>query len=400
MSKPSSNAELYKHLLDLIYQANPKASQQEATTLVYWFGREITKEESWSPYRSYENLFSYHVGKRPDTVRTSNPRVFYQNYKEIKHLISKDKKRVPKGKCSFNLKVFRGRNELYDAGLLQRIPSVQEIDFSNIKQLLQKDDILQEEEKSIVSKFDKNIQQRLREDSKTYGVSVDELAKKLKEQYGELITQSIEDIVNQCIRGEIEFTSIPFDTFGRKERIKTLLEEQNYFYGNREPIVQLLSNRNIYVEHWDKQSNLLCTNCLTRWKEEVTANTRCHEPCCLPTTSTFEEDVKNWLDTNHINYQRQKTFEKCRSNKGAVLPFDFYLPKFDVLVECDGEQHEKFTSYFHENEDEFKDQQERDKIKDDFAQDRLLRIKWKDRNNIEFILNKKLRQVQDTKMFD
>lgn len=57
---------------------------------------------------------------------------------------------------------------------------------------------------------------------------------------------------------------------------------------------------------------------------------QCHE-------SNGERRVRQWLEKNHLEYVYQKTFVDCKHTK--TLPFDFYLPKYDVCIEYDGEQH-------------------------------------------------------------
>ena len=55
--------------------------------------------------------------------------------------------------------------------------------------------------------------------------------------------------------------------------------------------------------------------------------------------SNGERQIRAWLQDNHIEYIYQKTFIDCKDIK--VLPFDFYLPKHNLCIEYDGEQHFK-----------------------------------------------------------
>ena len=63
----------------------------------------------------------------------------------------------------------------------------------------------------------------------------------------------------------------------------------------------------------------------------------CHE-------SKGEEFIRKILINRFINFERQKKFEKCK-NKNS-LPFDFYLPDYNLCIEFNGEQHYKPNSYF------------------------------------------------------
>ena len=35
----------------------------------------------------------------------------------------------------------------------------------------------------------------------------------------------------------------------------------------------------------------------------------------------------------------QKKFEWCKNNSNMYLPFDFYLPELNIIIELDGNQH-------------------------------------------------------------
>ena len=53
--------------------------------------------------------------------------------------------------------------------------------------------------------------------------------------------------------------------------------------------------------------------------------------------STYHLKVKDYLENNKIKYIEEKTFEKCKDKN--YLPFDFYLPDYNVCIEVQGEQH-------------------------------------------------------------
>lgn len=56
--------------------------------------------------------------------------------------------------------------------------------------------------------------------------------------------------------------------------------------------------------------------------------------------SKGEKLIAKILDDNTIQYTSQKTFNDCRSIKqNRKFPFDFYLPKYNLIIEYDGEQH-------------------------------------------------------------
>ena len=79
--------------------------------------------------------------------------------------------------------------------------------------------------------------------------------------------------------------------------------------------------------------------------------------------------------------------------KGGLLSYDFYLPNYNLLIEYQGQQHEKYYKGFHKSKKDFERQQEHDKRKREYAQGhniKLLEIWYWDFDNIESILQKEL----------
>ena len=100
--------------------------------------------------------------------------------------------------------------------------------------------------------------------------------------------------------------------------------------------------------------------------------------------------VSTYLLSNSINFEKQKKFSDLLGVGGGNLSYDFYLPNHNMLIECQGEQHERPIEYFG-GEEQFAIQQEHDKRKREYAKDngyRLLEISYKDYNNIDNILTK------------
>lgn len=60
-------------------------------------------------------------------------------------------------------------------------------------------------------------------------------------------------------------------------------------------------------------------------------------PCCQ--NSTLENEVKIFLDSNDIQYEEQKTFDWLKYEHKQRL--DFFLPKYNIAIECQGIQHFK-----------------------------------------------------------
>lgn len=78
--------------------------------------------------------------------------------------------------------------------------------------------------------------------------------------------------------------------------------------------------------------------------------------------SKMEHDIMLALDARKIHYMNNKTFPKDLGLKS----YDFFLDDYNVLIECQGSQHFKPNEFFG-GEERFKEQQESDKIKKEYA---------------------------------
>jgi hypothetical protein len=110
--------------------------------------------------------------------------------------------------------------------------------------------------------------------------------------------------------------------------------------------------------------------------------------CCL---SQGEEKIRKYLEDNKIQYEPQKTFNSCKHRR--LLPFDFFVPLLNTLIEFDGGHHFTpigFGSRSKESaEIRFKETLLRDHIKTEFCRGNninLIRIPYFEINNIENIL--------------
>ena len=96
------------------------------------------------------------------------------------------------------------------------------------------------------------------------------------------------------------------------------------------------------------------------------ANILSGKGCPQCNESNGERQVRQWLEKHNIKYQYQKTFNDCKDVR--VLPFDFYLPEYNVCIEYDGEQHfrpVKFDGKDDETaEKQFETTRKHDKMKD------------------------------------
>ena len=86
--------------------------------------------------------------------------------------------------------------------------------------------------------------------------------------------------------------------------------------------------------------------------------------CPTCTESSGERDVRVYLENNNITYIPQKRFIGCKSKN--TLPFDFYVPKHNLLIEYNGIQHYEPVEVFGGDEG-LLGTQKRDKIKEGYA---------------------------------
>lgn len=111
-------------------------------------------------------------------------------------------------------------------------------------------------------------------------------------------------------------------------------------------------------------------------------------PNCESEYSKGVLKIINYLNSNDIEYIQEYKFQNCKYER--VLPFDFYLPKYNCCIEFDGEQHFRPVGWYGGNEN-LEKTKIRDNIKNKYCEENnisLLRIKYDEINNIDKILDK------------
>lgn len=109
--------------------------------------------------------------------------------------------------------------------------------------------------------------------------------------------------------------------------------------------------------------------------------------CC---ESSGERSIRQLLQSNNVLYEYQKVFSDCRDVQ--PLPFDFYLPDYNVCIEYDGRQHYEPIERFG-GQNGFEYIKNHDEIKTNFCKNNnipLLRIPYyanihEELNNFLFI---------------
>lgn len=106
----------------------------------------------------------------------------------------------------------------------------------------------------------------------------------------------------------------------------------------------------------------------------------CHE-------TKGERKIRIWLESNELTYIFQYKNPECKDIR--ILPFDFYLPELNVIIEYDGKQHFESVDYFG-GIDGLLVTQKHDQIKNEFCDKngiKLLRIPYYKFDKIEEELN-------------
>jgi very-short-patch-repair endonuclease len=120
--------------------------------------------------------------------------------------------------------------------------------------------------------------------------------------------------------------------------------------------------------------------------------------CPICSESKGERLVSLILERNQIDFERQKKFDGCfrigKNNKRCYkLPFDFYLPTFNTVIEYDGLQHYRPVGMFG-GEKAFEQNKLRDELKTLYCKNnniRIIRVPYTMKNNeVESYIKKEL----------
>lgn len=183
-----------------------------------------------------------------------------------------------------------------------------------------------------------------------------------------------------------------------------ICEEWNYMKNKKKPEEYLPSS---HEKVWWK-----CKKCDCEWKASIN-NRKKGRGCPQCNESKGEKKIREYLDSigfigvsqdkfddlldidkyNYNYYIPQKEFEGLVGLRNGILSYDFYLPKHNLLIEYQGQMHERFVKGIHKSEKDFKIQLEHDKRKREYAQKhniKLLEIWYWNYDNIEKILEKEL----------
>lgn len=115
---------------------------------------------------------------------------------------------------------------------------------------------------------------------------------------------------------------------------------------------------------------ILCKKCGFKWNVALTGLRYCPN-CEKEKLYKGEHIIFEILQEKGIAFETQKRFEDCKNTR--CLPFDFFLPKYNVCIEYNGIQHYEPVDYFGGIES-FNQRQINDKIKRDYCLENKIRL--------------------------
>ena len=134
-----------------------------------------------------------------------------------------------------------------------------------------------------------------------------------------------------------------------------------------------------------------CNTCGHEWKR-IFSSMNVNYACPACSFSKGEKKIYKMLRYINIDFISQKEFSDCKYKEN--LPFDFYLPEFNLCIEYQGEQHYKPVDFKGEGKNIAKSnfivQKKRDRIKARYCKDNnipLLIIPYTEFERIEEIIS-------------
>ena len=146
----------------------------------------------------------------------------------------------------------------------------------------------------------------------------------------------------------------------------------------------------------DKRNLLFkCLTCDNTFKRSLSHYKNGDNRCsiCTRKMSKGEYKIKEVLDSLNIDYIQEKRFKDCKDIK--TLPFDFYLPYYNICIEFDGWQHYNMTK--HDTSEKFEIRKKHDIIKDEYCKNNnmyLIRIPYWEYKNIDNILHTEINKCK------
>lgn len=168
-------------------------------------------------------------------------------------------------------------------------------------------------------------------------------------------------------QGCLQCATIPKEGERLSDVFPQLLNEWNYSKNKKYP--HEYSYGSVEVVWWK------CSVCSNEWKTKISKRT-CDKTGCKKChakrgESVIANSLKSYLKFNYKAISEYKIFKNPDTN--YYLPYDIYIPHGEiskingVYIEIHGEQHYKYTPFWHKTKEGFAHRKSLDKLKRNFA---------------------------------
>ena len=151
------------------------------------------------------------------------------------------------------------------------------------------------------------------------------------------------------------------------------------------------------TSYTSKKYKFICEKCGEEFKRSLDKLNRndIGVICSECNSSSLEQKTKNVLEKYNIKYYKEYIFNDLIGVGNKNLRFDFYLPQYNTLIECQGEQHKRWIEGWQTKKD-FEDLQIHDKRKKEYCKKnniKLIEVWHYEIDKIEKILIKELKLI-------
>lgn len=118
---------------------------------------------------------------------------------------------------------------------------------------------------------------------------------------------------------------------------------------------------------------IICPEHGSFWQKPREHMKGCGCPNCK--ASKLEKTIAQLLEKNECDFAGQQTFEWLINDKtNANLYLDFYLPEYNIAIECQGRQHFEQCPFFHKTNKDFARQIHRDNLKRSLCEEHGIKL--------------------------
>ena len=158
------------------------------------------------------------------------------------------------------------------------------------------------------------------------------------------------------------------------QRKKTAKTTEQFIQESKEKFDNQFDYSNTSYFNSDTKVRIKCNKCGEEYLINPMQHLRFGCSKCNCTKSLKENLIRDYLKEKGVKYHWQYSFDGCKSKN--KIPFDFYIPSMNTIIEYNGKHHYEYDAFLHNNDiNKFYEQQERDNLKREFC----------DLNEIKFV---------------